>query len=116
MARQRAAVPVFEHASGREDERVFLVRHLHRRHVLEGEELAPAPGKGLGEKIGRAGMAVIPHRRLQPLVLDARIFHPGVFRDQATHLFEHFGRALVVPAGCLSAAKPLFDALGQIDR
>ena len=105
MARQGAAVPVFEQASGGEDERVFIVRHLHRRHVLEGVELALAAGKSFGEEIGRAGMVVIPHRRLQALVFDAPIFHSGIFRNHTAHLFEHFGWALVCPEGCLRAAE-----------
>src|SRR6266487_4047575 len=64
MARESATVPVFEQTSGSEDERVLLVWHLDRRHVLERMELALAAGKALSEEIRRAGMAVIPHRRL----------------------------------------------------
>src|SRR5215208_4468380 len=59
-------------------------------------------------------MSVVPYWCLDTLLLDARIFYSGIFRHQATHLFEYFGGCPVCPEGGLRAAKFLFDANGKI--
>ncbi len=59
-------------------------------------------------------MIVIPHRCLKPLLFDAPIFHAGVFGNDPSHLFEHFGGCLICPEGGPLAAELLFDAPGEI--
>src|SRR4030095_9385826 len=114
MACERAPVPMFKHASGGEDERIFLVGHLYGRYVLDVIEFAPAAREAFGEEIRRAGMVVFPYGGLEAYPIDAPIFHAGIFTQHATHLFEHFGGRLVCPESRLLPAKLLFDVLGKI--
>src|SRR4030095_12291756 len=114
MACERAPVPMFKYASGGEDERIFLVGHLYGRYVLDVIEFAPAAREAFGEEIRSAGMAVIPHRRLEALPFDALVLYSGIFGNNPPHLVKHFGGRLVCPESRLLPAKLLFDVLGKI--
>jgi hypothetical protein len=64
MARQRAALPMLEQASGGEDERIFLVGHFDRRVRSRSHRICP-DSAGRFRRINRvcAWMVVIPQRR-----------------------------------------------------
>src|ERR1044071_2552385 len=64
MARQGATMPVLENPPRGEDERIFLVRHFYRGRVFDIVKFAFAARKGFSEQKRRAGMALVPHRRL----------------------------------------------------
>src|SRR5215467_13268030 len=114
MARQSAAVPVFEQPSGGEDKRIFFVGRLDGRYIFQRVKFASAAGEAFSEEIRRARMVVVPHRRLEALFFDARIFPAIVFMNHATHFFEHFGRRLVLPESGPGPAELLFDSSGKI--
>src|ERR1041385_4302711 len=59
-------------------------------------------------------MAVIPHRCLQALLLDATIFPSGILGHHAAHLFEHLAGTRVIPESALRTAQLLFDTPGKI--
>src|ERR1043166_7764712 len=70
--------------------------------------------KCLGEQKRRAWMVVVPNRRLKSFLFNPRIFHTGIFGNDAAHFDKHLGGMFISPKrGCLSF-EPLFDAQRQV--
>ena len=113
--RHRAAVPVEEHAPGRQVVGVFLVRLLALAAEIQRPEFTFAAREGVFKEVGRAGMIeagagpMNAALALQPFVGDAE-----EIRRERAHLLPDFFGVCVIEARALRAAQQGFRSPGEI--
>src|SRR5215208_3230556 len=56
VTRHRTAVPMLEHTSSGEDERILVIGFFHNMDIIQRDELAASTWKGIFEESWRTGM------------------------------------------------------------
>jgi len=90
---------VIEHPTGAQNQRVFFIRQLGGRDVLDRGELPQAAGELSHVQDRRPGVILVFHRPLESLPpLQARVAYPGVAGSQGCDLRHDLFRRGILPS------------------